>query len=253
VVSVLGLLGEPLPVAIDAGPEVRWFLEEPLARDYDNVAACGAPGPDPRCSAPLEYRRTPLPQLDGQCCFDAAPLVTGPGTRQLVAVGEREHRVQLVVRRDDTYVGLVSELVGVPFALWPRQTEDGAHQTDARISADCVSTVIYGRRRLGEDIPYVSPRGLLRFTEPVPPGEASPGDVLHFGFQTAVLAEDTAPLGVPDDDDRILHAHHALVEETVFGALPYRDQPYTVRRFTPRPAPSAQEAARTGTPPRTPP
>ena len=71
---LLGLLGEPLPVAVEADPEVRWFLQEPLPRDYDNVAACGAPGPDPRCHDPIEYRLRPLPDLDGRCCFDAAQV-----------------------------------------------------------------------------------------------------------------------------------------------------------------------------------
>src|SRR5204863_2951015 len=116
----------------------------------------------------------------------------------------------IVVRRDDTYAGYLTELVGTPFVFWPTGRE-----VDERLGADCVALVIYGRRRLGRRVPYVSPRGLAKLTArvaagrfPRDPSRGSPapvpiqvGDVVHFGFQTAVVVEDRPPRGVLTEHD----------------------------------------------------
>ncbi|OGI37442.1 MAG: hypothetical protein A2140_01825 [Candidatus Muproteobacteria bacterium RBG_16_62_13] len=124
----------------------------------------------------------------------------------------------------------------VPFVLFPLATENGEHQTDARLGADCVALVIYGQRRMGRHIPYVSPPALKKFLTPVLPRTdgnwpASRGDVLHFGFQTAVIYEDRKPYGVLNDDDLIIHTYHGRAEVVRFGALPYRSHRLEVYRW----------------------
>jgi hypothetical protein len=205
----------------------------PRALDYDNPLRCASAA----CAAPIIYDPHPIAhawRLDDAAgagthrfavSLDGAPPPPGPGS------------LALVRRRGDSYPGLAAELVGVPFVHVPARLAAG-HQTDLRLGADCVALVIYGQRRLGRDVPYVAPRALPRFAPPVPAGPdgrvvVQSGDVLSFGFQTAILAEDRPPLGVLDDDDRVLHTYHGLAEETTFGALPYRGNPVTVLRWPP--------------------
>lgn len=231
----------------DLGDPVRWFALDALVRDYDNVRHCGRPATH-RCHDPLRYRRRALPALDGRRTFRASelPELRAAGTHRIVpapAVGEGEvgeealaGAITIVVRPDESYVGYVSELIGVPFVYWPDELPGAGHQTDLRLGADCVATVIYGRRRQGCATRYVAPAVLYRIAAPVPLGadgkpQIRAGDILHFGFQTAVLAEDRPPVGELDDGDLVLHAYHGLVERVPFGALPYRGYTYRVLRW----------------------
>lgn len=211
------------------GDDLRWFVARPIAADYDNVAACGARRAA-GCHATLRYERIDLPELDGRTTIDVAdvPALAAPGTHRLgfaaagawpvldeaTVAGLRE----IVVRRDDTYVGYLTELLGVPFVLVPARV-GGVHQTDARLGADCVALVIYGRRRLGAPVEYMAPRALRRWL--VPAGTARAGDVLHFGWQTAVLYEDRGTRGVVDENDLIIHTFHRVAEIARLGDVPY--------------------------------
>ena len=89
----------------------------------------------------------------------------------------------------------------------------GGHQTDLRLGADCAATVTYGKRRQGYQVGYYAPKGLIRYLVEVEPTVVQVGDVLHFGFQTALLSQDTEPIGVLNDSDMILHSYHQSVEE----------------------------------------
>ncbi len=221
---------------------LRWVEVRAVAGDYDNFAYCGA-GAAPDCQAPIEYRDHELTELAGRASFALAdaPALASAGTHRIEArIGEITlARFELVLRRDDSYRGLVSELIGVPFVYWPRGLP-GHHQTDLRRGADCVALVIYGQRRLDRPIPYVAPSALDRYATEV--GRASStaragaievrtGDILHFGFQTAVLSQDRGRIGRLDDDDRVLHTYHGLAEERRVGDLPYRNHPLRVLRW----------------------
>ena len=234
--------GEVLRIEV-AVPSPRWYALMPVAADYANPLPCPATGD---CAVELRYTWTELPALAGQSTIDVSsvPELRTPGTHRirpsaeplpaLASVYDIADTFELVVRRDDTYVGYASELIGVPFVLNPTNRPDGTHQTDARVGADCVALVIYGQRRLGHMVPYVAPSALDRYTEPVQ-GPIQAGDVLHFGFQTAILAEDRGVIGVLDDPDRVLQTWHGLAEILVFGALPYKDAPVTALRWKAEP------------------
>ena len=222
---------------------VRWFALVPIAADYDNYAHCGR-HPVAECAQPLEYRRQELANLSGKTSFSLAEAgMDGPGTHRLVAVAGAVDlaEVELVVRRDDTYVGMVSELLGVPFVYWPRASAAG-HQTDLRRGADCVALAIYGRRRLGFAMPYVAPAALPRYADVIASATsisaaisaATPiatGDILHFGFQTAVVSRDRGRRGVIDGGDLVLHTYHGLAEEARLDELPYRRHRLQVMRW----------------------
>ena len=229
----------------------HWFLAVPVARDYDNVRFCKGVA-EAACHQPIEYSAQELLSVRGRAEFrlEEARALSAPGTHHLYVTGDAgepatldERSVasmpEVVVRRGDDYVGLLSELFGVPFVLRPAPLEDG-HQTDLRRGADCAALVVYGQRRLGRPLPYVAPRGLFKLARELPPGAPiRVGDILNFGFQSAVLSVDTPPLGVLNGEDRVIHTYHGLAEETPVSVLPYGSAPFRWLRW-----PST--AARTG-------
>jgi hypothetical protein len=247
----------PLPDGV-----ARWSLLRAVPRDYDNVASCGRDRVRTRCAATLEWVEEPLPSLDGRAEFDVRDVeaLRHPGTHRLrvrtaarrdeapVIATMPERTLELVVRRDDSYVGLLTELLGTPFVLYPVRLPTGLHQTDARLGADCAALVIYGRRRLGESVRYGAPASLLDRLQPVAeagalvaPGrendpvlldaEVHEGDVLHLGFQTAVLAEDRPPMGRLGGNDLVIHTYHGVAELRPVAELPYRRHPVRVLRW----------------------
>ena len=113
---------------------------------------------------------------------------------------------------------------------------------DLRRGADCVALAIYGRRRLGFAVPYVAPPALSRYADVIASaasisasiGAATPiaaGDILHFGFQTAVLSRDRGRRGVLDGDDLVIHTYHGVAEEARVGDLPYRGHKLQIMRW----------------------
>jgi hypothetical protein len=247
--------GQPMRIALL--PEIRgpvsWFEAQATAGEYDNVQHCQG-RPRQGCHAPVAFTWHEIPSLRGKSAFDVAHIaeLSRPGSHRLLAVAcpraetsseppsptlEAVARLpELVVRRDDSYVGLLTELLGAPFVLWPAELPCLGHQTDLRLGADCAALLIYGRRRMGEKIPYVAPAGLFRFADLVsedlliePSGQqgsesAAPvqvGDILHFGFQTAVLSQDVPPRGRLTRDDLIIHTFHGVAEEVPLGSVPY--------------------------------
>lgn len=232
---------------------IRWILAVPRALDYDNRALCG-PEASPTCHARIAYDAREVPGADGSGRLDtqAFPDLSALGTHRvgatvafrgavlesspLLAPGPVEEDtaealLQIVVRRDDTYVGYLTEQLGTPYVDAPARLRGGRHQTDARIGADAAALAVYGRRRMGEHLRYVPPEGLLAYTRPVGDAPIEPGDVLRFGFQTAVLSVDRPPLGRLDPSDLVIHTYHGVAEEVPLGTLPYRDASVDVLRF----------------------
>ncbi|HMF41055.1 MAG TPA: hypothetical protein VKQ32_10180 [Polyangia bacterium] len=241
--------GRRLPLPPETETRLRWFEARPEGRDYDNVRRChGRPRPD--CADPIAYRLNEIARWRGRARIQVSAADVGLGShRYAVTLGAVPAVAgdaiaawpAIVVRRDDTYTGYLTELVGTPFVFWPT-----AREVDERLGADCVALVIYGRRRLGRRVPYVSPRGLEKLTARVaagrfprdrPPASTPPlvpvrvGDIVHFGFQTAVVVEDRPPLGVLTEHDVIIHSFHGVAEQVPLGEVPYAHFPFEVRRW----------------------
>ncbi|MBN1946929.1 MAG: hypothetical protein JW797_14745 [Bradymonadales bacterium] len=242
------------PEESEVSGTIRWLEWRPMARDYDNSERC-RPGSDLECPQPIEYRAVELVALRDRwtVALTSVPTLSGLGTHRLeVRWMEANHPVieelrtlsldeitrlfELVLRRDDTYVGYLTELLGLPFVYWPVEIEGAGHQTDLRLGADCVALVIYGRRRLGERLPYLAPPALRRLAWRVGGSQEEklairPGDILHFGFQTAVISRDNEPEGQLNEEDLIIHTYHGLAEEVPFHQLPYRQHPFDLLRW----------------------
>lgn len=123
--------------------------------------------------------------------------------------------IQLVVRENDTYIGYLSELLGTPFILPPKLLGVYGHQTDMRIGTDCAELAIYGKRRMGYNIPYCGPAGIVKYL--VPTNDLKEGTIIHFGFQVSVLYKDNGQVGQLDDQDLVIHAYRDKVSIDKLG------------------------------------
>ncbi len=227
---------------------VRWFRIDPLDHSLDNTR--------PQFHfQPLTYRRTELHECrDSLTCAGTVALaslsaspVPGTGTAAftvqvtlpdgtllrtpdesspvLGGLGPTVHR--LTVRRDDSYLGHLTELFGTPY-IFGSSGQGKSHQTDLLIGSDCADLAVYGLRRLGLKTPYVSTWTIDRHAREVAVAQTSvegaarnkanrplsigpqgiaPGDLLLFPRtrHVGVLYEDRPPLGVLDDGDLLLH------------------------------------------------
>ena len=222
---------------------IQWYRLTHKPLEYNNLQECGIPNGS-YCAQPIEYFWQEVPALAGHVRIDLKdyPTIFTPGTHRVrLSAGFPQlaptpaNTTEIVIRRDNTYAGYVSELLGLPFIFWPRNTGPGFHQTDRRFGADCVATLIYGQRRLGHKVPYVAPHGLFRYIEPIPARNSlqpvQVGDVLHFGHQTAILSQDKKPFGILNKDDMVIHAFPNNVREEKLGSLPYRFLAYRVYRW----------------------
>ncbi len=210
-------LGEP--AVLSAGAPATWYQVTALPGDYDDVSE-------------IRYRELEVTPWRGRTTVDASSWLSAAGTHHLKAVTNAGSQTfTVVIRNRDGYVGYLSELLGVPFVMYPNRPGAG-QPTDQRIAADCVATVIYGWRRTGCQVPYVAPAALYRYADAVR-GSVREGDILHFGFQTAVLARDVPPRGVLSDDDQIIHSYHELVEMRRYADLPYRSSTLDILRWRP--------------------
>lgn len=255
----------PLPAGTRAS--IRWALLAPLPKDYDNVKRCDDPAANAGCHDPIQYRKEELMSLRGRFSFEIAevPQLGAAGTHRLVAQvtwhnatltapmqtaltsGDdmADQAFEIVVRTGDDYVGMATELIGVPFVLGPVDIPGIGHQTDRRLGADCVAVVIYGQRRLGTPVAYMAPAALERQLQRVGAaqtlvgkdgkvadvGRVRRGDVLDFGFQTAVLSQVSSSSGRLSGADMVIHTYHGLTEEVRVDRLPYRHHPLQVLRW----------------------
>jgi hypothetical protein len=215
---------------------IGWFLLKPQPLDYNNVTYCKY---EKGCVQPIEYFAEELLPLRGKTQIDVSqiPELAAPGTHELVMRTERsEKQFQVVIRRDDSYVGYATELLGVPFVYAPRY-QAGGHQADLRKGADCIALIIYARRRQGYSIPYFAPPKLYNYTDKVGDKRTisktriQAGDILHFGFQTAIVAEHRSTKDGLDDNDLIIHTYHGVAEITTFSRLAYRSENYDILRW----------------------
>lgn len=249
-------------LAIEGATGIRWFLVSQDAGPFDNAKVCGPGTFRGKCHERIGFSARELVSVRGLAAFEGAlvPELARLGTKRLAVSylnpsGERREwpagsldggdvedfiRVpEVVVRSDDSYAGMLTELIGQPFVFYPVRLPALGWQTDLRAGGDCVALVIYGQRRLGSTYSYKAPRALrrdlrarftgLKYTRlSMDPAKAVPvrrGDVLHFGFQTAVVYSADGMLG---PDTLIIQSFYDGVAIKKFSELPYRDYDFDV-------------------------
>jgi hypothetical protein len=181
----------------------------------------------------------------------AQGVLTTPGAearrgRGSGGLSDRVHRVSL--RRDDTFLGIMTELYGQPYIWASAGGTARTHQSERLEGADCADLMVYGARRKGYDIPYTWTGGLHPYTRTLArgtPGEdgvyvdaqgkplAFPraGDMLLFPRHVGALVEDRGVPGVLDTADIMMHTLFASPREQPIAETGYGNAPIEIVRW----------------------
>lgn len=266
----------PRPLARAPLVELRWLKIEPAHANLSN-----GNGADFRYAA-IDYRATPIetggpaipadvrptltPDHDGGVGTMRYQLVARQGDREIASAGPEARRgkasgglrdavMRVSIRRDDSYLGFLTEMYNQPYIWASAGASDATHQSERLEGSDCADFIVYGARRLGARIAYTYTGGLPRVTRLLAAGVRGPdgvfrdargaplrftrpGDLLLFPRHVGALAADRGTPGVLDDQDLMMHTLFDSPREQAIAGTGYADKPLELRRFTPdlRPA-----------------
>jgi hypothetical protein len=156
--------------------------------------------------------------------------------------------MRVSIRRDDTYLGYLTEMYGQPYIWASAGTSDAAHQSEHLEGSDCADFVVYGARRMGKTISYTWTGGLPAVTRLLAAGThgedgiyrddhgrplpfTRPGDLVLFPRHVGVLSVDRGTKGVLDDQDLMMHTLFDSPKEQPIADSGYADKPVELRRF----------------------
>ena len=154
--------------------------------------------------------------------------------------------IRLIIRKDDSYTGILHELFNTPF-IWIPKYISSIHQTDEGTGSDCISFAVYGRRRMNKTIPYIHPDKITNYTidlsgefchqkdgiyyninnEPLRITKDNIGDIVYFKAHVAILIEDLGTKEVLDKNDLVIHsikrgAHISTIENCEYYHMPLK-------------------------------
>lgn len=268
--TLLGKPAEPLSRAPEL--EVRWNRIEPAVATMSNGEL-----PKDFHFEPIDYRATPIERATNRASLaaDVRPTLTpdygkGVGTMRYQIVALQADRViasagpearrtrgsggltdavlRVSIRRDDTFLGYMTELYNQPY-IWASEglTAD-THQSERLEGADCADLMVYGQRRLGNKLAYSwtgalpqvttllaagtrAADGVYRDARGKPLPFTQPGDIVLFPRHVGALAVDRGTPGVLDDQDLMMHTLFDSPKEQAIAESGYADRPVEVRRF----------------------
>lgn len=258
------------PLAKAPAITLAWNRIEPTHANISNGDA------DTFHFEPIEYRATPIDARAGSIVADVRPTLTpdhghGVGTMRYQVVARQGDRVvaspgpearrgrgsggltdavtRVSIRRDDTYLGYLTEMFNQPYIWGSAGLSDASHQSEHLEGSDCADFVIYGARRMGAKLPYTWTGGLPGVTKLLGAGSRGddgiyrdakgspvafprPGDLVLFPRHVGVLTVDRGTKGVLDDQDLMMHTLFDSPKEQAIADSGYADRPVEVRRFT---------------------
>jgi hypothetical protein len=196
--------------------EKYWFFYNPVLKEYNNLVE-GA-----NHLEEIEYKtalfsnkktnRIEFNKLNPGTYYIG--VLSQPESIQIVSSAPihltNTNIIQIVVRANDSYLGFLTEQLGLPFILPPKMLGMYGHQTDLRIGTDCAELAIYGKRRMGYNIPYCGPNGIFKYLDKT--NIVSEGTIIHFGYQVSIVYEDRGKIGYLDGEDLIIHAFQDKVK-----------------------------------------
>jgi hypothetical protein len=257
------------PLASAPHVALHWNRIEPAAANYTNEDATGFH------FTAIDYKATAIAATTGAIAADVRPtltpdhgdgvgtmryqLVVTQGDRTLATPGPEARRgrgsggltdavMRVSIRRDDTYLGYLTEMYGQPYIWASAGTSDATHQSEHLEGSDCADFVIYGARRMGKRVSYTWTGGLPSITRllaagtrgddgiyrddhgrPLPFTRA--GDLVLFPRHVGVLSVDRGTKGVLDDQDLMMHTLFDSPKEQPIADSGYADKPVELRRF----------------------
>jgi hypothetical protein len=258
----------------DTHPDIqlRWYKVEPKGDSYNNTAGgfhwdaieyqehpIGPWGKD--CQIPADAHPVGYPDTHdglGTMGFKVAAKIgdkvfSSPGKESIFRGGLSDEVIRVAFRRDDTFVGYLTELFNTPYIWGSAGYPPKNHQAERLIGSDCADFVVYGARRAGKNIPYRGSwhlpesaetivkadrtdsqgRYLQNDGKPVKIGEAGVhiGDLLLFSGHVGALLEDRRPKGVLDTNDVMIHTFWAPPTEEPISKTAYADSAVRVLRW----------------------
>jgi cell wall-associated NlpC family hydrolase len=260
------------PIAEAPRFELRWNRIEPAVATMTNGDT-----PAEFRFAPIDYRATPIASAAGKPAIraDVRPTLTpdhgkGLGTmryqivalqgdRVIASAGPEARRgkgsggltdavLRVSIRRDDSYLGYLTEMFGQPYIWASAGLSDRSHQSEHLEGSDCADLIVYGKRRMGIALPYTWTGGLPAHTKLLGAGTRGedgiyrdrrgqplpftrPGDLVLFPRHVGALAVDRGVEGVLDDQDLMIHTLFDSPREQAIGETSYADKPVELRRF----------------------
>ena len=260
------------PLSRAPAVELRWNRIEPAVATMSNGDT-----PADFHFEPIDYRATPIESAGGAASLpaDVRPTLTpdhggGIGTMryQIVALqgdrviaspgpearrgkgsgGVTDAVLRVSIRRDDTYLGYMTELYNQPYIWASEGLTTDTHQSERLEGSDCADLMIYGQRRLGKKLAYTWTGALPQVTTLIAAGKRSDdgvyrdargkpipfpriGDLMLFPRHVGALAADRGTPGILDDQDLMMHTLFDSPKEQAIGESGYADRPVEVRRF----------------------
>jgi hypothetical protein len=157
------------------------------------------------------------------------------------------HRVS--IRRDDTYLGYLTEMFGQPYIWASAGMTTRTHQSERLEGSDCADFIIYGARRMGKTLDYTWSGGLPSVTKLLSPrGERgedgvyrdasgkplpfpSAGDIILFPRHVGALTQDRGQPGILDDQDLMMHTLFDSPKEQAIADSGYAQTTVELRRW----------------------
>lgn len=261
-----------VPLAKAPEIELRWNRIEPAVATMTNGDT-----PSEFKFQPIDYRATPIDGAQGKASIaaDVRPTLTpdhgkGVGTMRYQIVALQGDRViasagpearrgkgsggltdavaRVSIRRDDTYLGFLTEMYGQPYIWASAGLTDRNHQSEHLEGSDCADFLVYGARRMGKKLAYTWTGALPQVSKLLAAGTRSEdgiyrakdgtmlpftkiGDLVLFPRHVGVLAQDRGQAGVLDDQDLMMHTLFDTPKEQAIADSTYQDQPLELRRL----------------------
>lgn len=182
---------------------------------------------------------------------NGARTIASPGIearRGRASGGLTDAVTRVTIRKDDTYLGYLTEMFNQPYIWASAGPTAKSHQSEHLEGSDCADFVVYGARRMGADIPYMWTGGLPAVTKLLGGGTRSTdgvyrdakgnpvpytvtGDMVLFPRHVGVLVEDRGTIGILDDQDLMMHTLFDSPKTEPIADSGYADRPLEVRRF----------------------
>lgn len=176
----------------------------------------------------------------------ASPGIDARRGRGAGGLSDDVHRV--TIRRDDSFLGYLTEMYGQPYIWASAGGTARTHQSERLEGSDCADLMVYGARRAGLDIPYgytgslskvartlargdLADDGIYRDAAGKPVPFTRPGDLVLFPRHVGALYQDRGTLGVVDVDDVMIHTLFDSPKEQAIRDSGYAENPISILRW----------------------
>jgi hypothetical protein len=223
--------------------------------DYRTTAIAGATG----ASLAADVRPTLISDYGDGVGTMRYQVVVTQGTGTVASPGSEARRsgasggltdavLRVSIRKDDTFLGYLTEMINQPYIWASAGRTDAQHQSERLEGSDCADLMVYAQRRTGAKLAYTwtgalpdvtkklgggtrGDDGIYRDAGGNPVAFTRPGDLVLFPRHVGALVEDRGTVGVLDDQDVMFHTLFDAPKAQAIADSGYADKPVEVRRF----------------------